>query len=174
MKLSHITNHVRFTWPPLLALLAVCALLFGCASGESFIKPDIELHELGKIGVVVSDQSNELDAVQQNEVADLFAMNLLRKGYAIADRVNLEEVIGEVEFQRTSGITASKKEKLKLHNINTMLIVNVSEFGDHISMTAKMSDVSTGELLWLGEGSGSLKKGLGAIGGGLVGGILVE
>ena len=85
--------------------------------------------------------------------------------------MNLEKVIGEVDFQRTSGMTSGKKEKLKLHGVNTMLIVNISEFGDRVSMTAKMSDVSSGELLWVGEGSGSLKKGLGTIGGGLVGGV---
>ena len=79
MKLSHTSDHVRFTWPPMLALLAVCTLLFGCASGESFVKPGLRLNQLGKIGVVVSDQSDALNAVQSNEVADLFAMHLLRK-----------------------------------------------------------------------------------------------
>ena len=161
----------RSTWPPLLALLAVCALLFGCASGESFTSSNTRFDQLGRIGVVVSDSSDVLSKMQRKELADLFGMNLMKKGYVVADRANLEEVITEVDFQQSSGITAGRKEKLRIQNINTMLIVNVSEFGEKISMTAKMSDVGSGELLWMGEGSGSLKKGLGTIGGGLVGGI---
>ncbi len=56
-----------------------------------------------------------------------------------------------------------------MHNIGTMVVVNVSEFGEQISMTGKMMDVKTGSVFWMGEGSGDLKKGLGTIGGALVG-----
>ncbi|QQE12614.1 glycine zipper 2TM domain-containing protein [Planctomycetota bacterium] len=171
MKINDISDDVRFTWPPLLALLAVCALMFGCASGESFTSSNMRFDALGRIGVVVSDGSDVLGKMQRKEVADLFGMQLMKKGYSIADRANLEEVITEVDFQQSSGITSGRKEKLRIKNINTMLVVNVSEFGERISMTAKMSDVSSGELLWMGEGNGSLKKGLGTIGGGLVGGL---
>jgi len=151
----------------LVACGAVCALT-ACASGSSFVRPGYDFHSVGKVAVVLT--SNVGNSAVQAEIADLFAMHLLSKGYDVIDRANIADLMKEAEFQNASGITSPEgRAKLAIHNVSAVVVTNVSQLGDEISMTAKMVDVESGSVLWAGEGTGSLKRWLGPIGGGLLG-----
>ncbi len=163
-------------------VVALCGLvgaLTACSSGSSFVKPGYNFNSVGRVAVVVS--MNAGYPPQQQEIADLFAMRILQKGYDVIDRVNIADLQREVAFQNTSGITSPDgRQQLAIHNVSTLVVVNVSVpvagpaqmyYGDdeQISVTAKMLDVQTGTLLWAGEGTGDLKGGLAVFGGALLG-----
>ncbi len=163
-------------------VVALCGLLgalTACSSGSSFVKPGYNFNSVGKVAVVVS--LNVGYPPQQQEIADLFAMQILKKGYDVIDRVNVADLQREAAFQNTSGITSPDgRAQLAIRNVSTVVVVNISVppagsaqvyYGDNeqVSMTAKMLDVRTGTLLWAGEGTGDLKGGLAVFGGGLLG-----
>jgi outer membrane lipoprotein SlyB len=185
------------------ALCAAACALSGCVSGSSYTKPGYDFHSAGKVAVIVTSAVG--DPAQQQEIADLFAMQVLSKGYDVIDRANIADLTKEAEFQNASGITSPEgRAKLAIHNVSSVIVVNVVSpnagpryvrvrgywywaYGgwvwypshwvlvnpggpaEDVSMTAKMVDVQTGTLLWVGEGSGSLKGGLAPVGGELLG-----
>ena len=131
-----------------MVVLALLVGLLGCASGSSFVRPGYDFTSLGKIAVVC--ETKGLSRSQQQEVADLFAMEILRRGYDLIDRVNIEQIMNEAEFQTASGITSPEgRVKLAIHNVSGLITTNVSALGEEISMTSKMIDVETGTVLWM-------------------------
>ena len=146
----------------------LCALT-ACASASSVVKPNYDFRTVGRVAVLI--QSSVGSPAQQRQIADLFAMHILSKGYDVIDRANLSDLVNEAEFQNTSGITSPEgRAKLAIRNVSAVIVTNVSEIGDEISLTAKMMDVQSGTLLWSGEGTGKLEEWLAPVGGALVGG----
>jgi hypothetical protein len=160
------------------ALCVVLCALTACSSGSSYVRSGYNFNSVGKVAVIVS--LNVGSPAQQQEVADLFAMQVLRKGYDVIDRANIADLANEAAFQNSSGITSTEgRTKLAIDNVSTVVVVNVStpltgpyysnDGGQEIAITAKMLDVRSGTLLWAGEGNGELKSGLATFGGALVG-----
>jgi len=144
----------------LAVVFSIVLLLAGCAAGSSFVRPGYDFRSLGKVGVVVSE-SPAVNSGQRKELADLFAMDLLQRGFDVVDRSNLSQLFDEQIFRNESDIASPEgRSQLRIHNISGMVVVNVSELGQRISMTAKLIDVDSGSLLWMGEGTGDLKRGL--------------
>jgi len=144
-------------------------IVTGCATGSSFVKHGYNFAALDRVAVVEVTGANNNRAAQ-NEVADLFAMELLKRGYDVIERTQVEKILQEQEFQ-TSGATSALDpvEMGRILNVDAIVIANVSELGEHISMTAKMTDVETGSLLWIGEGTGKVTSGAGTLAGALIG-----
>ena len=89
------------TW----AIVALCGLLgalTACSSGTSFVKPGYDFSTVGRVAVLIS--MNAGNPGQQQEIADLFAMLVLQKGYDVVDRANLADLVNEAAFQNESGI----------------------------------------------------------------------
>ncbi len=174
------------------ALCVVLGALTACSSGSSYVRPGYNFNFVGRVAVLAS--MNVGSPAQQQEVADLFAMQVLRKGYDVIDRANLTDLANEAAFQNSSGMTSPEgRTKLAIANVSTVIVVNVStpltgsgypcyadDGAQDIAMTAKMLDVQSGTLLWAGEGTGQLKSGLatfsgvvlGAGAGALTGGLI--
>ena len=77
------------TW----AIVALCGLLgalTACSSGTSFVRPGYDFNTVGKVAVLIS--MNAGNPPQQQEIADLFAMQVLQKGYDVIDRANLADL----------------------------------------------------------------------------------
>jgi hypothetical protein len=112
------------TW----AIVALCGLLgalTACSSGTSFVKPDYDFNTVGRVAVLIS--MNAGNPGQQQEIADLFAMQVLQKGYDVVDRANLADLINEAAFQNESGITSPEmRAKLAIRNVSAVVVVNVS------------------------------------------------
>jgi hypothetical protein len=112
------------TW----VIVALCGLLVAltaCSSGSSFVRPGYDFNSVGKVAVLISMSAG--NPAQQQEVADLFAMQILQKGYDVIDRANLRDLANEAEFQNASGITSPEaREKLSIHNVSAVIVVNVS------------------------------------------------
>jgi hypothetical protein len=151
------------------ALCGLLGALTACSSGSSYVKPGYNFNSVGRVAVIVSMSVGY--PPQRQEIADLFAMHILQKGYDVIDRANVPDLAQEVAFQNTSGITSPDgREKLAIHNVSTVVVVNMAmQNEEDFSMTAKMLDVQTGTLLWAGEGTGDLKGGLATFGGAVLG-----
>jgi hypothetical protein len=108
----------------LVALCGFLGALTACSSGTSYVRAGYDFNSVGRVAVVMSMNSGSTP--QQQEVADLFAMEVLKKGYDVVDRANLQELSNEAWFQNTSGITSPEgRQKLAIHNISAVMVVNV-------------------------------------------------
>ncbi|MCE5340667.1 MAG: CsgG/HfaB family protein [Planctomycetaceae bacterium] len=162
----------------LIVLLVACALFVGgCASGSSTARMDYNFSQVYKIAVVdvLGPLGNE---GAKNQLADIISMQLLQKGYAPIERAQVVTILNEQKFQRDQNSTPEQQavNAGKIMNVPTVIIANVTEFGDEISMSIKMLDVQDGSILWVGSGSGSHSKLMGTILGaaaGAGGGVLL-
>ena len=112
------------TWV-IVALCGFLGALTACSSGSSFVRPNYDFNSVGKVAVLIS--INAGNPAQQQEIADLFAMQVLQKGYDVIDRANLADLSNEAAFQNGSGITSPEaRAKLDIHNVSAVIVVNVS------------------------------------------------
>ena len=150
-------------------IVCVCALavavmfIGGCSSGESYIKAGYDFTKLDKVAVVDVQGDIKGEPVK-NQIADFFAMELLKKGFAPVERAQVQTLLKEQKFQ-TSGLTSPEGAAGagKILNVPAVLLVNIPNFGEEMSMTAKMIDIEDGSILWMGSGSGKTGKFLSAI-----------
>ncbi len=148
----------------LLVLLAASAMvLAGCASGESYVKPGFEFAQIEEVAVVDVQGDVRNEAVK-NQIADFFNMELLKKGYTPVERAHIQTLLKEQEFQSsemTSQVGMAKAGEIL--NVPAVMMVSIPNFGEEISVTAKMVDVQSGSILWMGTGEGNTGRTLGTI-----------
>jgi hypothetical protein len=140
--------------------MLVIAILFagGCSSGrvESHSRAGYNFSTIDKVAIVAVEGTLRSEAAK-NQIADLFAMELLKKGYAPKERAGVAALLREQGFQASELITeAGAAEAGKILNVPAVLVVNVPHFGDEIFISAKMVDIEDGSVLWLGSGSGKI------------------
>jgi len=153
----------------LAAALVACAL--GCASGESYVKPGYDFGRMQRVAIVAIE-SRVHSQVLRNEISDYMAYQFFQRGYTMVERSQIQQVLKEHDFEH-SGVTTPEDAVVegRILNVDGVIIVNMPEFGDYISMTAKMLDVETGEIVWMGQGSGSTGEPLATVGGAVLGGV---
>lgn len=144
-----------------LACVAVCVV--GCTTGESYSVSSGALHSVNKVAVVRVDGALGSD-VAKDQIADFFAMELIKKGYKPVERTQINAIITEQGMQHNA-LTSSKNvaEIGKILNVDAVVVVNISSWGEKIDMTAKILDAEDGSVLWIGSGSGGTNKTLGAL-----------
>lgn len=151
----------------IITLCGVLSVTTACSSDSSFVRPGYDFRSVGKVAVFL--KMNAGNAVQRQELADLFAMHVLQKGYDVIDRAPLADLSNEAAFQNAFGMTSPDgRAKLAAHKVSAVIVVNVqmptseswrARYGytdvtaEDITMTAQMSDVQNGTLLWEGKGS---------------------
>lgn len=144
-------------------LVSAMVFLTGCETGDSFAKADFDFSGLQTIAIidVVGPVGSE---GAKNQIADFVAMELLRKGYSPVERSQVQTLLKEQEFQ-ASDMTPEQGavQAGKILNVPTVMIVNIPEFKEDMSMTMKMINVEDGTVLWLGTGSGTTGKTLATI-----------
>jgi hypothetical protein len=155
-------------------------LVGGCASseGESYATTGYDFASLDKVAIVEVTGRISGEAVK-NEVANMFTMELIKKGYAVIERSEVQPLLKEQEFQ-ASDITTNEGAALagRVKNVPAVLLVNIPKYKETMEMTAKLIDVEDATILWIGTGSGTTGKtlativgaGLGAAAGAVVAG----
>jgi hypothetical protein len=158
--------------------------LTACSSDSNFVNPGYDFRSVGKVAVLLT--MNAGDAVQQQEVADMFAVYVLQKNYDVMDRANLADLSNEAALRDASGIAGPQgRAKLAGHGISAVIVVHVHmPTGEHwrarygyadedemdITITARMLDVQTGALLWSGKATDAVPTGMAMSGSPLLGG----
>ncbi len=140
----------------LCAFWGFLAMIAGCrATGESYYQTGYDFCKLSKIAVL-DVTGPTLSEAAKNQIADFFAMELLKKGFAPVERAQVQSILKEQRFQ-TSGETSSQDAAKagKILNVPAVILVNIPVYNENISMTAKMVNVEDGSIMWAGSGSGS-------------------
>jgi hypothetical protein len=146
-------------------------LVGGCSSGESFVKAGYDFDKLDKVAVL-SVTGQVRGTAAKNQIADFFAMELLKKGYTPIERTQIQKVLEEQKFQATDVTTDQGAARAgRILNVPTVLMVNIPTFNEKIDMTAKMIDVEDGTILWMGSGEGDTGKTMSTIVGAAVGAV---
>jgi hypothetical protein len=159
----------------LLAVLVVA----GCASssGESYAAAGYNFANLDKVAIVEVTGRVYGDAAK-NQVSNFFTMELMKKGYAVVERSQIKQILKEQEFQSSDLTSVEGRAKVKeIWNVPAIMVIDVPKYdNEKLSMSAKLLDVQTGEVLWIGTGEGSTGKTaatvVGAIAGAAAGAVL--
>ena len=151
------------------ALVTVALLIGGCPSGKGYFRADYDFTGVDKVAVVdvIGDVRGES---AKNQISDFFVMELLKKGFAPVERAQVQVLLKEQKFQATDVTTAEGAAQAgKILNVPAVLVVNIPNFGDEMSLTAKMVDVEDGSILWMGSGTGKTGRALSTVAGAAVG-----
>jgi hypothetical protein len=145
------------------ALLIAVLLIGGCSSGESFFRAGYDFSALDKVAIVAIEGAVKSEPAR-NQIADFFAMELLKKGYAPVRRSQVKALLKEEELELTDLTTAEGATITgEILDVPVVLVADIPHFGREISMTATMIDVKDGSVLWMGRGSGKTGGTLAAI-----------
>ena len=135
-----------------LLLCSVFAIV-GCTTGESYVQTGYDFSKLEKVAVVSIE--GPISGAARNQIADFFNMELLKKGYGPIERSQVEALLEEQKFQAKEVTSPEGIARAgRILNVPTVMVVNIPNFRDDISMTAKLLDVEDGSILWMGSGSG--------------------
>jgi hypothetical protein len=152
-------------------LLLTAALLPACAStkGESYTKVGFDPLSVTRLAIV--DGNNPTFKPETRQIlVDSAQMEFLKKGWNIVERANIQKAIDELDFQNSDLASPDERKQLgHVLNVDALAFVNIGGNTDEMSMTIKMIDVETGDLLWMGSGDSSLNSGLSTVTGVLVG-----
>jgi len=139
-------------------LIIAVLLIGGCSSGraESHSRAGYNFSMVDKVAIVAVEGAVKSESAK-NQIADLFAMEFLKKGYAPVYRAHVRALLEEQQFQASELTTeAGAAEAGKILNVPAVLIISIPHFDEEIAMTAKLVDIQDkiSSILWLGSGSG--------------------
>ncbi len=147
-------------------ILLSALLVAGCASskGESYATAGYDFSGLNKVAIV-SVTGQIYGEAAKMAIGDDFTMELVKKGYTVVVRSEMQALLKEHEFQ-ASGITGDQDAARagRILNVPAVVIISIPKYGkEKMEMTAKLVEVETGTILWIGSGSGSTGKTLSTI-----------
>lgn len=138
------------------------------ASVQSYKRPGVKFSDYKKIAVVRFDSS---DYGAGQEVSDTIGLEFIKRGFNVIERSQLRAVIDE-EALVQSGLIESAKSALKISGVNSIVVGSISSYNCrpciiaagslalstnncHVSLSMKMLDVQTGDILWAANGAHS-------------------
>ncbi len=148
-----------------LVTTVLLGIIIGCSSGggESSFRVGYDFDALDKVAIVAVEGSVKSDQAR-DQIADIFALELLRKGYAPVGRAQVKALLKERELESADLTTVEAATETGLIlDVPVVLVVDIPHFGKETSMTAKMINVEDGSILWMGRGSAETKGILAAI-----------
>ena len=150
-----------------LVTTVLLVIIIGCSSGggESSFRVGYDFGTLDKVAIVAVEGSVKSE-LARDQVADIFAMELLRKGYAPVGRAQVKALLRERELESADLTTVERATETGLIlDVPVVLVIDIPHFGKETSMTAKMINVEDGSILWMGRGSAETKGILAGISG---------
>lgn len=152
--------------------MAICAALFfslGCSTGESTISP--AFYDLKPEKLALVDISGDIHGnTPKNQAEDFFSKEMLEKGYRIIERSRVNSVLKEQNFQHSERTTAAGAAEIgKVLNVEAVMMLNFSVDGEKVSVTGRIVDTQTAEVLWIGTGRGGSGSLMATIGGAATG-----
>lgn len=146
-----------------LAILTAGLLVAGCASseGESYAVAGYDFGSLDKVAVVEVTGRVYGDAVK-NQISNLFTLQLMKKGYRVIERSQVQALLKEQEFQASDLTSENSAARAgRILNVPAVMMIDIPKYkDDKMEMSAKLVDVEDGTILWLGTGFGNTGKGL--------------
>lgn len=154
-------------------LLLCIALIWstGCATGDSTISPAFNEVKPEKIALIDISGDIRGDA-PKNQVEDFFIAEMLEKGYRVIERSRVNKLLDEQDFQQSGRTTDSEAAEIgKILNVPAVVTLDANVEGEKVSVTGKMIDTETAEVLWVGSGGGGSGETMATAGGAVIGAI---
>jgi hypothetical protein len=138
-------------------LIAAVCLMPGCKyggrGGESCVRAGFDFSTMDLIAVVDVGGAVESESVK-DQIADSFLRQLLKKGYGPVGRQlvkrQLQESNAQIDDLKGEAYAIEAGRVLK---VPAVLTIQVPNFGEETSLTAKIIEVNTGGALWVGSGA---------------------
>jgi len=158
-------------------LLMGLLVVAGCAAtGESYIRQGFDFSQVDRVAIVEVSGAVYGEPAK-NQISDYFAMELLKKGYIPVERVQVQALLKEQRFQASDVTSPDAIAKAgRILNVRTVMLINIPTYNEQMNMTAKMLNVEDASALWIGSGLGRTGKTLATIfgaAGGAAGGAVV-
>ncbi len=150
-------------------LLALVVGLTGCSSyygtpANSYLRMGYDLSQVDQIGIVSVFGAVQSGAIRM-QIEDAFTAQILQKGYAPVGSEFLIRQLVQIQFDGTEmSPEVFAVEAGRALAYSTMLIVNVTNFSDEISVTAKLLDAESGSFVWIGQNSVVRERSSGSLG----------
>lgn len=158
----------------LFRILLLCIVLIGttgCATSDSVISPAFHEIKPDKVALVAISGDIRGEA-PKNQVEDFFVAEMLRKGYRVIERSRVDKVLAEQDFQHSDRTTDSNAARLgKVLNVPAVITLDANVEGEKVSVTGKMINTETAEVLWVGTGGGGSGGTLATAGGAVLGAL---
>ena len=154
--------------------LAIALILIGgCRSEqESSFRSNFDFSAVNTVAIV-SVEGAVPSEVAKDQIADLFAIELLEQGYAPMGRPQVRATLAKQDIEDEIADLTTPEGAVAaglLLNVPAVLTIQVPHFGQEISITATMIDVQDGSTLWLANGTGKGSRGFSSIFGSKTGG----
>ncbi len=141
-----------------IGMLLMAIAVAGCASssGESYAAAGYNFGNLDKVAIVEVTGRVYGDAAK-NQISNMFVMELMKKGYTVVERSQVKAILKEQEFQASDLASDQGAAKAgQILNVPAVLTIDIPKYGNEkMSMSAKLIDVETAAILWIGNGDGS-------------------
>lgn len=143
----------------------------GCSSMDAALAPDFASKGITSVAVVhvVGELKGEAGI---NQVADMFAMEFMRKGYKVVERQQAVAVLKEQAGKLPAASYDAQAVFVgKLLGVDGVIVVNIPKFDRSMNLTAKMLDVKDGGVLWISYGTAETGETGSTIAGAVIGGV---
>ncbi len=160
----------KFPLATFAALIALSFSQWGCGTtGQSVVSPSFQARQPERIAIL-QVAGDIRGTAAKNQVEDIFAMELMKKGYGIVERSRVQRMLEEQGLQ-VSEVTAeaAAAKAGEVLNVAAVAMIDVNVEGEHLSMTGRLVDTETGEALWIGSGRGGSGRTLATVGGAAAG-----
>jgi len=153
------------------AVLVGAMVPAGCSSMDAALAPDFASKGITSVAVVhvVGELKGEAGI---NQVADMFAMEFMRKGYKVVERQQAVAVLKEQAGKLPAASYDAQAVFVgKLLGVDGVIVVNIPKFDRSMNLTAKMLDVKDGGVLWISYGTAETGETGSTIAGAVIGGV---
>jgi hypothetical protein len=148
------------------SVLLFLLCIYGC--GPSLIdvhkKQGVDLGRYERIAVLKFSSPNLQAGI---EAADLVALQLLRKGYSVIERLEIDKILREQEFGLTGAVDPQKAAEIGrilgvqcfvigavgTYKTTQMFVGTIQVSKSSASITVKMIDVKDAAIIWMAGGS---------------------
>ena len=139
----------------ILTVLMLC--VSGCVKEKNYYQANYDFSGIDKIAIVaVTGQLENPEA--QVQVADLFVMELLHKGYAPIPLSRAQSRVDEVIKSERIAIPQNGYAQMgQLLQVPAVLVINVPYLDDEVSISAQIIDTKDGSVLWMAQDFGDTR-----------------
>ena len=138
-----------------ISVMVILLVIGGCTSpvAESSYRVGYDFSQVDKVAIVAVEGAVKNESTK-NQIAQFFAMELLKKGYAPIGRDRVKATLAEQQLSVDPNTTQGATRAGQILKVPAVLLVSIPYFGEQISMTAVMLDAQDGSYLWIGSDSG--------------------
>lgn len=136
-------------------ILSITALITGgCIARSHSLRSSYDYNQVEKIAIVAVEGAVKSETAK-DQIADIFAMELLDRGYSPIGMAQVRAKLREQELESTELTTSEAAVEAGLIlKVPAVMIVDIPHLTDEITMTAKLIDVEDGSIIWMGKSSG--------------------